>query len=204
MEIRQTQAESNRTGVWPTELNANASASNSSYPSLYASGVSNSSGLTGPTGPMSMHDGFDNVYELPLHSIGSDTSPDNSHREGSGSRSQSNHPTPSTLSHHTSSGTSYTSPPNYATGTHISNGAPQQQSSGFVVPGDSTWKAMNPSNPLDEMSSGQAQNLAFGVTGMTPGMTGMTPIPDSMWPPAGTGEGSDWIYGWPESTPQPQ
>ncbi|EXJ77443.1 hypothetical protein A1O3_09669 [Capronia epimyces CBS 606.96] len=185
-------------GVIPPAVKTNSDAStfSSSYPSLYASGDSSSGGYTVPTGPGSMNERFDNTFELPLQSVGIDTSPEGT---GSGSRSQSNHPTPSTVSQQNSSSTSHTSPPNpsMSFGGNGGQNARQQPSPGFGLGNNDGWSAIAPTNPLGEGVSDQAQNLIFGSTGMTPG-------PDSIWPAGGLGEGSDWMFGWSGSTPQPQ
>lgn len=207
-------------------MNSIANALNNPFPRLYASGGSSSSGRTGPAS--SIAEGFDgSSFDLPLHSLSSGTSPDTSHQEGgSSSRQHSNQPTPPSLSHQTSSGTSYTSPSNQIFGgqTHSANDSqlpkpqqPQQQQHTFGLAGgggDSWHNNMNPAvfqRASPPTNSGQQQqqqpSVDFGSagTGLTPGPTGLTPMSDSMWPSTGlVGDANDWMFGWTGSTPQPE
>ncbi|KAL2429255.1 Citrinin biosynthesis transcriptional activator ctnR [Exophiala dermatitidis] len=228
-EIRESQQRLNPKGVnppWPQEMNSIANALNNPFPRLYASGGSSSSGRTGPAS--SIAEGFDgSSFDLPLHSLSSGTSPDTSHQEGgSSSRQHSNQPTPPSLSHQTSSGTSYTSPSSQIFGgqAHSANDSqlpkpqqPQQQQHTFGLAGgggDSWHNNMNPAvfqRASPPTNSGQQQqqqpSVDFGSagTGLTPGPTGLTPMSDSMWPPTGlVGDANDWMFGWTGSTPQPE
>ena len=163
-----------------------------SYPNLYATD-SSSNGL---------QMGQDNGFGFPIHSVGTDTSPDNSNQDGSGSKPTSNHPTPSTISNQNSSHTSYTSPPNQ-TGSSNTGSTGQGQSSPGYVFGNGAF-SMNAPLGMSQGVSPQQSNLNFGSTGLTPGPTGMTPIPDALWPAEGLADGNEWMYSWPGSTPQPQ
>ncbi|EXJ82083.1 hypothetical protein A1O1_08152 [Capronia coronata CBS 617.96] len=198
-EIRQTQNASDTQGstAWPGDKSINPSPFNGTYPSLYASSESGKSNRNGQAGLVPMGDGFDVIYDFPVQSVGTDTSPENSHQDSSGSRPHSNQPTPSSSSQHNSSRTSHTSPPNQSFGVSGANDAQQQQSPGFGLATTDTWGAMNAPNQSNEGVMGEVQDLDFGPTGMTP-------VPDSMWPTGGVGEANDWMYNWPGSTPQPQ
>jgi hypothetical protein len=145
---------------------------------------------------------YETGFPYSVHSVATDNSPSNSNQEGSGSRPQSNHPTPSTLSNQASSHTSYTSPPNPSTGGNNNSSAQSQHSPSYLFSGASF--NMNMSNLGGQGTSPQQQNLNFGSTGLTPGPTGMTPMADGMWPPEGIPEGNEWMFSWPGSTPQPQ
>jgi hypothetical protein len=171
---------------WPQDGNRSLS---SSYPSLYASEGSSSN----------LQMGQDNGFGYPIQSVGTDTSPDASNQDGSGSRSQSNHPTPSTLSNQNS--TSYTSPPNQSGNSNPGSTGPGQ-SPGYVF-GNSAFNMSMPSQ-LNSGVSPQQSNLNFGTTGMTPGPTGMTPVPDPLWPADGLTDGNEWMFSWSGQTPQPQ
>ncbi|KIX95392.1 uncharacterized protein Z520_08909 [Fonsecaea multimorphosa CBS 102226] len=186
---------------WPTD--ANGSAATSNYPSLYASEALGTSAQMAQTMP-STSDGLDNGYGFPIQSVGTDTSPDTSHHDGTGSRPHSNHPTPSTLSNQNSSHTSYTSPPNQSSSGNTASSGQGQPSPGYVFPGgaQSSWN-MNISTQTGQDTSPQQTGMNFGSTGMTPGPTGLTPIPDSLWPTEGMADGNEWMFTWAGSTPQP-
>ena len=210
VEIRDTQGQntigslqgSNSKGIhtlWPEDSNAPALATHDSYPSLYASEGSGSSAQMHTT-TTSTGDGFETALGFGVQSAGTDTSPDNSNQDGTGSRPPSNHPTPSTASYQTSSRTSYTSPPNQSGNGHAANGGQDQASPGYLYSNGAF--NMNMSSHVGQ--SPQQHNLNFGSTGMTPGRTGMTPIPDPLWPAEGITDGNEWMFTWPGSTPQPQ
>ncbi|EXJ58924.1 hypothetical protein A1O7_06354 [Cladophialophora yegresii CBS 114405] len=175
---------------WPTDPNAATGAS--SYPSLYAFENSSNNAQIGQ----------ENGFGFSIQSVGTDTSPDTSNQDGSGSRQHSNHPTPSTSSNQNSSHTSYTSPPNQSGSSNPANSAQGQSSPGFIY--SNTAFNMNPPGQLPLGVSPQQSNLNFGSTGVTPGPTGMTPIPDALWPADGLPDGNEWMFSWPGSTPQPQ
>lgn len=208
-EIRETQAQGHDSRgihpIWQQDTNPNTSTTSSAYPSLYASEGTSINGQMGQGPTASSSDGFDNGYGFPIQSVGTETSPENSNNDGSNSRPQSNHPTPSTLSNQNSSHTSYTSPHTQSTGSssNNANSAQAQQSPGLVFSGHHSWN-MSAQIQLGHEASPSAQPVNFGSTGMTPGATGMTPMPDSMWPADGLPDGNEWMFAWPGSTPQPQ
>jgi hypothetical protein len=166
---------------------------NSSYPSLYASDGSGSGLQMG---------GQDNVFTFSVQSIGTDTSPDASNPDGTSSKPTSNHPTPSTLSNHNSSHTSYTSPPNQSGSSNAASAGQGHPSPGYGF-GTGGFSMSLPTQ-MPQGVSPQQSNLNFGSTGMTPGTTGMTPIPDALWPAEALADGNEWMFSWPGSTPQPQ
>lgn len=210
-EIRQTQGNAQPSivqGAFPIDSRVNVPPVNASFPSLYTPDTSNTGGQPGQFTGTSMNDAYENMYGLAVQSLGTDTSPDNSNQEGSGSRPQSNHPTPSTLSNHTSSHTSYTSPPNQTGANNSAGGSQPQQSPSFPFPSNESW--MIATNQTDLGSNKQSESLNFvgttitsGSAGVTLNPTGMTPGLDSFWPTDGMGDGNEWIFGWPTSTPQP-
>ncbi|OCT51951.1 hypothetical protein CLCR_09178 [Cladophialophora carrionii] len=175
---------------WPTD--PSAATGTSSYPSLYAYESSSNNPSIGQ----------ESGFGFSIQSVGTDTSPDTSNQDGSGSRQQSNHPTPSTLSNQTSAHTSYTSPPNQSGSSNPANSAQGQPSPGYIY--SNTAFNINLPSQLGQGVSPQQSNLNFGSTGMTPGPTGMTPIPDALWPADGIPDGNEWMFSWPGSTPQPQ
>ncbi|KIW52422.1 hypothetical protein PV05_08058 [Exophiala xenobiotica] len=223
-EIRQTQNvgdPTNRPNVhpqWRNDAHPNLSDMNNSYPSLYGTDGSGIGPQVSQAGGSSSNDGFENIYGFSMHSVGTEPSPQNSNQDGSGSRSQSNHPTPSTASNHNSSHTSYTSPPMNQTGASNTTGSTHsQQSPGFPFSTQDSWNLAGSNQMGAGSSTNQAQNINIPSMGMTPGPTGMTPNPtgmtpnptgmtpnlDSFWPPEGMSDGNDWMFGWPGSTPQP-
>jgi hypothetical protein len=176
--------------LWPPESNIQATSSN--YPSLYATGSSGSAQM-----------GADNDFAFPVQSVGTDTSPENSNQDGSGSRSHSNQPTPSTVSNQNSTHTSYTSPPNQSSSSTTASTGQSRPSPGYIFANGSFDMNM-PSHTVNGPTSQQQPTMNLGSTGMTPGPTGMTPIPDALWPAEGLTDGNEWMYSWPGSTPQPQ
>jgi hypothetical protein len=213
-EIRQTQGTAQAPiphphVAFPTDTQVNVPPGNTGFPSLYSSDTSNIGAQAGQLAGTSLNDAYENMYGMAVQSLGTDTSPGNSNQEGSGSRPQSNHPTPSTLSNQTSSHTSYTSPPNQTGANNSASGSQPQQSPSFPFPSNESW--MIATNQTDLGSNKQPENLTFASTsvtsvsaGVTLNPTGMTPGLDSFWPSDGMGDGSEWIFGWPTSTPQPQ
>jgi hypothetical protein len=146
---------------------------------------------------------METICGLSVRSVRTDTSPGNSNPDGSGSRPQSNQPTPSSSSNQNSSHTSYTSPPNQTGGGNHTTTTQAEQSPGFMFTTHQSWN-MIASNQIGPGAADQAQNLNFGGTGMTPGRTGMTPMADATWPTEGMSDGGEWMFNWPGSTPQPQ
>ncbi|KAI1616203.1 fungal-specific transcription factor domain-containing protein [Exophiala viscosa] len=222
-EIRQTQNTPQNINPNPmnvtlpneAQLNIPIVNTNQLYSGIYAPEPGNDGAQPGQFAGTSLSDAYENMYSAnfpAVQSLGTDNSPGNSNQEGLGSRSQSNHPTPSTLSNHTSH-TSYTSPPNQSGGNNSASGSQSQQSpSGFPFPSKESWRiatnqpgpAMSKPTPNLDFTSPGATSGPAGVTMNSTGMTpGMTPGMDSFWPAEGMGDGSEWIFGWPGSTPQP-
>lgn len=195
--------------------------SSSDYPSLYATTDTSTSNSSAPI----MTEGIENPFHF---STASQSSPGgNSLHESSGSRPQSNHPTPSTSSiHNSSSHTSYTSPLNQSTSggsvnsSNSNSNAPQARQVqnpplGYIYPGSGSWQASVTMATGGGISGGGQQQqqmsdnnlmqpiLHMNSTGMTPGATtGMTPMSD-LWPTDGMTDNNDWMFGWPGQTPQP-
>lgn len=197
----------------------NARQSSSDYPSLYSTTDTSNSNSSAPI----ITQGIENTFHF---STASQSSPGgNSYNESSGSRPQSNHPTPSTSSiHNSSSHTSYTSPQNQSTSGGSVNGsssnAPQarqtqNQPLGYIFPGSGSWQASVAMATGGGISGGGQQQhqmpnnnlmqpiMHMNGTGMSPGATtGMTPMSD-LWPADSMTDSNDWMFGWPGQTPQP-
>ena len=204
------------------------SQSSNDYPSLYATTDPSPSNPGAPIVP----DGFENPFFPAVRSVGSQNSPGgNSYHESTGSRPQSNHPTPSTSSlHNSSSHTSYTSPQNQSiSGGSVNSGNPNNNTSqtrqsqdpplGYIYPGSASWQASLSMAAGGNNSNGGRQqqqlqqslpdhNLMQPIMHMNPGMspgptTGMTPASE-MWAADNMTDNNDWMFGWPGQTPQPQ
>lgn len=126
------------------------SSTSSDYPSLYGATDAPTFNSNAPT----MTEGIENPFNFSSGpSMGSHTSPGgNSYHDSTGSRPQSNHPTPSTSSiHNSSSHNSYTSPQNQSISggsmnSTSSNNNPSTQARqdpplGYIYPGSASWQA---------------------------------------------------------------
>ena len=202
LEIRDSQSQNipaavqgmNHKGVhtpWP--MDAAAQIPSNTYPSLYTA-KSSSSGI---------HMGQENGFGFSVQSLGTETSPDTSNPDGSGSKPASNHPTPSTVSNQNSSHTSYTSPPNQSGSSNAASTGQGQPSPGYIF-GNGGYRVNVPTHMGQDVSP-QMSNLNYGSAGLTPGPTGMTPVPDALWPGESMPDGNEWLFSWQAgSTPQPQ
>lgn len=194
----------------------------SDYPSLYG----NPEGATFNSNASTLAEGIENPFHFSTAAgVGNLNSPgENSYHDSTGSRPQSNHPTPSTSSlHNSSSHTSYTSPPNQsisgssANSSNVNSNASAQARQdpplGYIYPGSASWQASlsmaSNGNAGRQQQQMPADNIMQPImhmnsTGMTPGATtGMTPMGD-LWPQDGLADNTDWMFGWPGQTPQPQ
>jgi hypothetical protein len=187
-EVRQTQHENisakPATGnptPWTQELRTDLNPQPGDFPSLYGSDALYEGVASGSNG-------------YGVGSLGTNSSPGNSHVEGSGSHQHSNQPTPSSSTQNSS----YTSPPKQAHG--LTQGQPSPSTYAFASQ-SGAWD-VNATLPYHGVAETQPI-MNIGNAGMSAGRTGMTPMPDSIWPNDGIGDGNEWMFGWTGQTPQP-